>query len=146
MSVKKKDLHDSQFFPQNYLNYFKWISFKLQIWRTQFQEITFHDLRMSEYRSSRPDVFCKIGVLRNFTKFTGKPVYQSLFFGLQLKKETLVLVFSCEFCEISKNTFFIEHLQWLLLANLCTIQKKETNHKTKVKTTNIVINYVYGQV
>ena len=26
------------------------------------------------------------------------------------KKETLTQVFSCEFCEISKNTFFTEHL------------------------------------
>ena len=26
-------------------------------------------------------------------------------------------VLSYEFCEISKNTFFIEHLQWLLLSN-----------------------------
>ena len=32
-----------------------------------------------------------------------------------LKKESLAQVFSCEFCEISKNTFFIEHLWWLLL-------------------------------
>ena len=32
-----------------------------------------------------------------------------------LKKETLVQVFSCEFCEISKNTYFIKHLWWLLL-------------------------------
>ena len=31
------------------------------------------------------------------------------------KKETLAQVFSCEFCEISKNNFFIEHLWWLLL-------------------------------
>ena len=27
-----------------------------------------------------------------------------------IKKATLTQVFSCEFCEISKNTFFIEHL------------------------------------
>ena len=27
-----------------------------------------------------------------------------------IKKETLAQVFSCEFCEISKNTFFTEHL------------------------------------
>ena len=27
-----------------------------------------------------------------------------------IKKKTLAQVFSCEFCEISKNTFFIEHL------------------------------------
>ena len=32
-----------------------------------------------------------------------------------IKKETLQQMFSCEFCEISKNTFFIEHLLWLLL-------------------------------
>ena len=28
-----------------------------------------------------------------------------------IKKETLAQVFSCEFCEIFKNTFFTEHLQ-----------------------------------
>ena len=57
------------------------------------------------------------GVLINFTKFTGKHLCQSLFFnkvaGLRpaflFKKETLEQVFSCQFCEISKNTFFIEH-------------------------------------
>ena len=27
-----------------------------------------------------------------------------------IKKDTLPQVFSCEFCEISKNTFFTEHL------------------------------------
>ena len=27
-----------------------------------------------------------------------------------IKKETLAQVFSCEFCEISKNNFFTEHL------------------------------------
>ena len=31
------------------------------------------------------------------------------------RKMTLVQVFSCEFCEISKTPFFIEHLWWLLL-------------------------------
>ena len=40
-------------------------------------------------RSSRPEVFCKKGVLRNFLKFTGKHLCQSLFFnkvaGLRLK-------------------------------------------------------------
>ena len=31
------------------------------------------------------------------------------------KKEALIQIFSCEFCEFFKNNFFIEHLQWLLL-------------------------------
>ena len=30
-------------------------------------------------RSSHPEVFCKKGVLRNFAKFTGKHLYESLF-------------------------------------------------------------------
>ena len=32
-------------------------------------------------RSSRPEVFCKKSVLRNFAKFTGKHLRQSLFFN-----------------------------------------------------------------
>ena len=33
------------------------------------------------FRSSRPEVFCKKRVLRNFVKLTGKHLYQSLFFN-----------------------------------------------------------------
>ena len=42
-----------------------------------------------------------------------------------IKRETLKQVFSCEFCEISKNTFFIEHLWWQLLAvsGRCPVEK-----------------------
>ena len=32
-----------------------------------------------------------------------------------IKKETLAQVFTCEFSEISKNTFFTEQFRWLLL-------------------------------
>ena len=71
-------------------------------------------------RSICPEVFCEIGVLKNFAKLTGKHLCQSLFFDktaslslqLYLKKETLAQVCFCEFCEIFKNTFFIEHLCW----------------------------------
>ena len=41
------------------------------------------------YRSSHPEVFSEKGTASNF-----------------IKKETLAQVFSCEFCKISKNTFF----------------------------------------
>ena len=37
--------------------------------------------RGSYVRSSRPDLFCEKGVLRNFAKFTGKHLCQSLFFN-----------------------------------------------------------------
>ena len=51
-----------------------------------------------DYRSSRQEVFCKKGVLKNFAKFTGKHLCQSLFLnkvaGLQacnfILKMTLV--------------------------------------------------------
>ena len=52
-----------------------------------------------------PEVFCKKDVLRNFAKFKGKHLCQSLFFDF-IRKETPVQVFSCEFCETSKNNFF----------------------------------------
>ena len=46
-----------------------------------------------------PDVFCKKVVLRNFAKFTGKYLCQTLYFN------KVAQVF---FCEISKNTFLAE--------------------------------------
>ena len=63
------------------------------------------------FRSSCPEAFCKKGVLRNFAKFTGKHLCHSFFcrkvakVATLFKKETMAQVFSCEFCEISKNTF-----------------------------------------
>ena len=38
-------------------------------------------LNAIKQRSSRPEVFCKNGVLRNFAKFTGKHLCQSFFFS-----------------------------------------------------------------
>ena len=48
------------------------------------------------YRSSRPEVFYKIGFLKNFFKFTGKHQCQASTCNF-IKKETLAHVFSCEF-------------------------------------------------
>ena len=39
------------------------------------------------------------------------------------KKETLAQVFSCEFCEISKNTFSVEHL-WVTASNHTTLNQQ----------------------
>ena len=57
------------------------------------------------FRSRHQRCSVRKGVLRNFTKFIGKHT-------LVIKKGTLAKVFSCEFCEISKNTFFKEDL-WM---------------------------------
>ena len=74
------------------------------------------------YRSSRPEVFCKRGVLKNFAKFTGKQLCQSLFFNKVaggacnfIKKETLAQVFPVNSAKFLRIPFFSEHLWWLLL-------------------------------
>ena len=61
-----------------------------------------------------------------------------------IKKGTLPQVFSCEFCEISKNTFFTEHLRatasvdtykatyWLLISRTATEKLNKKNMYRKI--------------
>ena len=76
-------------------------------------------------RSSHRRCSVRKGVPRNFAKFTGKHLCQSLLFNkvaglmpVTYWKETLAQVFFCEFCEISKKIFFTEHLRWLLMYHI----------------------------
>ena len=55
------------------------------------------------FRSSRPEVFRKKDVLRNFTKFTGKHLCQVLFSN---KAATLLYVFYMLFCDFLRTPFF----------------------------------------
>ena len=74
-------------------------------------------------RSSRPEVFCKKGVLRNFVKFSGGHLCQRLFLnkvaGLRrstlLKKSLWHRCFPVNFAKFQRTHFLIEHLRWLLL-------------------------------
>ena len=79
------------------------------------------------YQTFLPKVFCKKSVPRNFAKFTGKYLCQIIFFYKVDKKETLAEVFSGEFCEISKNTFFTEHFLTIVSEINC-INLKETRN------------------
>ena len=78
---------------------------------------SFPDFRM--IRSSHQRCLIKRGVLRNFTKFTGKHPQ----------------VFCREFCVISKNTFFTEHVWWLLLNDAKLELYSLTN---QILTSNVV--------
>ena len=108
------------------------------------------------FRISCLEVFCKKGVLSNFAKFTGKHLCQRLLLiNLQashilkqscswtlsvqlhvclsmceacnfIKKECLAQIFSCEFCEISKNTFFYRSPPVVAFVG-CTSFDSETN-------------------
>ena len=82
-------------------------------------------------RSSQQGCSVKKGVLKNFAKFTGKHLCQSLFLNKVvgaacnfMKKETLAQMLSCEFCKIFKNTFLQNTSGWLLLNRQNQISKK----------------------
>ena len=55
------------------------------------------------------------GVLRNFAKFKGKHLCQSLRPATLLKKRLWHRSFPVNFAEFQRTPFFIEHLRWLLL-------------------------------
>ena len=70
------------------------------------------------FRSSRPEVFCKKVAPGNLTKFTGKRLYQSLFFNkvagfrpiTLLKKRLGHRCFPVNLMKFLRTPFFIEHL------------------------------------
>ena len=68
----------------------------------------------SKSLSSRQEVFCEKGVLRNFTKFTGKHLCQSLFFnkvaGLRPQELSLELNLRSSHCSCTIKMVFLEIL------------------------------------
>ena len=91
-------LYGTKYFRMDQINFFK--SCLPQTFLGPFLNTLSHI-----FGSSHPKVFCKKGVLRNFAKFTGTHLCQSLFL-MKFTKETLAEVFSCEFCKSSKNILF----------------------------------------
>ena len=74
------------------------------------------------FRSSRPEVFCNKGALRDFAKFTENTCARtSLLLKLQAKvsnfiyKETLAQVFPVNFARFLRTNFLTEHHWWLFL-------------------------------
>ena len=71
-----------------------------------------------------PEVFCKKDVLKNFAKFTGRHLCQSLFFnkvaGLRsatlFKKRLWHRRLPVNFAKFLKKPLLTEHFRWLLLA------------------------------
>ena len=72
------------------------------------------------------NIFCKKDVLKNFAKFTGKYLFQSLFFnkvsGLSLailiKKRLWHRYVPVNFAKFLRTSFFKEHIWWLLLYDI----------------------------
>ena len=69
------------------------------------------------FRSSRPEVFCEKGVLKNFSKSTGNHLSQRLWHRC----------FPVKFAKFLRAPFFIEHLWWLLLFCPLYLKKRFNN-------------------
>ena len=73
------------------------------------------------YRSSRSQMFFKIGAFKNLTNFTGKRMCRSIFLiefqtFFLFKRDTPTQVFSVRLAKFFGTSSFIEHLWWLLLS------------------------------
>ena len=90
-----------------------WIWCSLQEKRSQFSRNLYGSYCFS--RSSCPGVVCKKGVLRNFAKFTGKHMCQSLKPANLLKKRLWHRCFPVNFANFLRTPYLIEHLRWQLL-------------------------------
>ena len=67
-------------------------------------------ISISVTRSSRPEVFCKKGVLRNLAKFTAKHLCQSLLYNKVAGMRLWHRCFLVNFVKFLRSSFFIERL------------------------------------
>ena len=75
-------------------------------------------IHLVHIQTQPPEVLCKERCSLEFRKIHTKThVPEACNF---IKKVWLVQVFSCEFCEISKSSFFTEHL-WMTASACCLI-------------------------
>ena len=93
--------------------------------------------------SSRAKMFCKKSFPRNFAKLAGKHLCQIIF--LRKKKKTLTQVFSCTFCEISKNTFFKQNTsRYCFCISYYSFISSKKNKSTFKQLTFLKV-FVYGK-
>ena len=86
-------------------------------------EVIVYVYEVFKFQKQPLEVFCKKGVLRNFTKFTGKHQCKSLIFNkvTGLRPATLLktrLLHRCSpvnFGKFLRTPILTEHLRWLLL-------------------------------
>ena len=84
------------------------------------------------------------GILRNSAKFIGKHLCQSLNFdkvAVLRPEETLARVFSCEFCKISNNTLFTEHVSVTTSQILKKPSKTQRRLERNLSITGFNVNF-----
>ena len=86
----------------------------------------------TSFKKQPPKVFCQKGVLRNFKKFTGKHLCQSLFFSkvVSLRPATLLKKRLWHRCfPVNFLKFLREHLWWLFLSFYMNSNYRQDNQK-----------------
>ena len=104
-------------------------------------------------RSSRPEVFCKKGAVKNFSKFIGKHLCQNLFFNKVVKLTPTTLLkkslwhrcFPMNFAQVLRTPFLIEHLWWLLLNQSHWFAKQELVERHEPNICNVVHCFLWHQ-
>ena len=90
------------------------------------------------FRSSRSQMFFKVGVLKSYAIFTGKHLRWSLFLikfksfrpaWNFIKKKLEHRYFPVNIAKILRTAFFIEHFRWLLLPFTTTFQNYYWNDR-----------------
>ena len=103
-----------------------------------------YPLKTSENLWSRPKVFCKTGVLRNFAKFTRKHLYQSLFFNkvaalrpaTLLKKRLWHRCFLWILWDFKEHLFYRTYLDdcfWMISVRAVDLNEKKSWELKKLK-------------
>ena len=83
-------------------------------------KISFVENPCLPFRSSRSQMFFKVGTLKSYALFTEKHLHRSLFIiKFQacnfIKKKLQLRCFLVNIAQFLRTAFFIEHLRWLLL-------------------------------
>ena len=86
-------------------------------------------LQANKHKKQPPEVFCEKAVFRNFAKFTGKRLCQSLFFNKDAGLRPV------SFVKFLITPFPTEHLWWLLL-------KHSFVQKATIETLEKCLKYV----
>ena len=99
-----------------------WLLYFYNFWKIYVAGARLYSLGSIQKQPS--EVFYEKGVLRNFTKFTGKRLFQSLIFNnvacmrpaALLKKRLWHMCFPVNFVKFLRTPFFTENIWWLLLS------------------------------
>ena len=101
-------------------------------------------LILTDYRRSRPEVFCKQSVLQIFEEITGKTKCRSLFLNevagfrptALLKKSLWHRCFPVNVADFLRTPFLMEHLWWLLRGLTSRLEGEQASSTDKANMTS----------